>query len=128
MLSFIFGRFRTFRTSQIEHLFYSSRIRIIPRYTSGKSMTCGPGVSVKDGVLWFWIGSHAEYDRLIGEPRSELPSSSEIAFVAPAASATRPRDNYHTLPGFFPASQTGSSPRTGAMSDRNGVKCLSPEK
>jgi hypothetical protein len=24
------------------------------------------GVNVKDGVLWFWIGSHAEYDRLIG--------------------------------------------------------------
>jgi hypothetical protein len=24
------------------------------------------GVSVEDGVLWFWIGSHAEYDRLIG--------------------------------------------------------------
>jgi hypothetical protein len=23
------------------------------------------GVSVDEGVLWFWIGSHAEYDRLI---------------------------------------------------------------
>jgi hypothetical protein len=23
------------------------------------------GVSVEDGVLWFWIGSHADYDRLI---------------------------------------------------------------
>ncbi|MBV8819279.1 MAG: hypothetical protein JO022_13035 [Acidobacteriaceae bacterium] len=24
------------------------------------------GVGVKDGILWVWIGSHAEYDRLIG--------------------------------------------------------------
>ena len=24
------------------------------------------GVEVEDGVLWFWIGSHAEYDRLLG--------------------------------------------------------------
>jgi hypothetical protein len=23
------------------------------------------GVAVPDGVVWFWIGSHAEYDRLI---------------------------------------------------------------
>lgn len=23
-------------------------------------------VSVQDGILWIWIGSHAEYDRLIG--------------------------------------------------------------
>ena len=23
------------------------------------------GVGVDEGVLWFWIGSHAEYDRLI---------------------------------------------------------------
>ena len=23
-------------------------------------------VSVRDGLLWFWIGSHAEYDRLTG--------------------------------------------------------------
>ena len=25
-----------------------------------------PAVSVRDGLLWFWIGSHAEYDRLTG--------------------------------------------------------------
>jgi hypothetical protein len=25
------------------------------------------GVGVDEGVLWFWIGSHAEYDRLIGK-------------------------------------------------------------
>ena len=24
------------------------------------------GVEVKKGILWFWIGPHAEYDRLIG--------------------------------------------------------------
>ena len=24
------------------------------------------GAEVRDGILWFWIGSHAEYDRLVG--------------------------------------------------------------
>jgi hypothetical protein len=24
------------------------------------------GVQVEDGVLWFWIGTHAEYDRITG--------------------------------------------------------------
>jgi len=24
------------------------------------------GIPVADGVLWFWIGSHAEYDKLVG--------------------------------------------------------------
>lgn len=24
------------------------------------------GVEVPDGVLWFWIGTHAEYDALVG--------------------------------------------------------------
>jgi hypothetical protein len=24
------------------------------------------GVGVDDGISWFWIGSHAEYDKLIG--------------------------------------------------------------
>jgi hypothetical protein len=23
------------------------------------------GVSVETGIVWFWIGTHAEYDRLI---------------------------------------------------------------
>lgn len=23
------------------------------------------GIDVADGILWFWIGSHAEYDRVI---------------------------------------------------------------
>ena len=24
------------------------------------------GVEVDEGILWFWIGSHADYDRMIG--------------------------------------------------------------
>jgi hypothetical protein len=24
------------------------------------------GIPVEDGVLWFWIGSHAEYDKIVG--------------------------------------------------------------
>ncbi len=24
------------------------------------------GVNLPDGVLWFWIGSHADYDNLVG--------------------------------------------------------------
>jgi hypothetical protein len=24
------------------------------------------GVQVPDGVLWFWIGTHAEYDAMVG--------------------------------------------------------------
>jgi hypothetical protein len=24
------------------------------------------GVDVPDGVLWFWIGTHSDYDRLLG--------------------------------------------------------------
>ena len=24
------------------------------------------GVEIKDGVLWFWIGTHADYDRMTG--------------------------------------------------------------
>ena len=27
-------------------------------------------VEVADGPVWFWIGSHAEYDRLIGSSRN----------------------------------------------------------
>ena len=34
------------------------------------SVRIGPGwralgVDVEDGILWFWIGSHADYDRLL---------------------------------------------------------------
>jgi hypothetical protein len=25
-------------------------------------------VEAPDGFVWFWIGSHADYDRLLGEP------------------------------------------------------------
>ncbi|MBD2482999.1 hypothetical protein [Planktothrix sp. FACHB-1365] len=25
------------------------------------------GIEVKNGILWFWIGTHAQYDRLIGK-------------------------------------------------------------
>jgi hypothetical protein len=24
------------------------------------------GVEIEDGVLWFWIGSHADYDKIVG--------------------------------------------------------------
>jgi hypothetical protein len=24
------------------------------------------GLDVADGILWFWIGSHAQYDQLVG--------------------------------------------------------------
>jgi len=25
------------------------------------------GLKVDDGIVWFWIGSHAEYERLISQ-------------------------------------------------------------
>jgi hypothetical protein len=25
------------------------------------------GIEVENGILWFWIGTHAEYDKLIGK-------------------------------------------------------------
>jgi len=25
------------------------------------------GIKVSDGVLWFWVGSHADYDRVVGD-------------------------------------------------------------
>jgi hypothetical protein len=24
------------------------------------------GITVENGISWFWIGSHAEYDKLVG--------------------------------------------------------------
>ncbi len=24
------------------------------------------GIEVEDGILWFWIGSHSDYDKLVG--------------------------------------------------------------
>jgi hypothetical protein len=38
-------------------LFWSARV--------GLNYRC-IGVALPDGVLWFWIGSHADYDRLVG--------------------------------------------------------------
>jgi hypothetical protein len=37
--------------------FYSARIGIHHRAL---------GLEAPDGILWFWIGSHAQYDKLIG--------------------------------------------------------------
>jgi len=37
--------------------FYSARVGIHHRAL---------GVEISGGVLWFWIGSHADYDKLIG--------------------------------------------------------------
>ena len=34
-------------------------VRIGPRYRA-------LGIEVEDGILWIWIGSHAEYDQLLG--------------------------------------------------------------
>ncbi len=38
--------------------FWSARVGL--RYRS-------VGVELPDGVLWFWIGSHAEYDALVSD-------------------------------------------------------------
>ena len=27
------------------------------------------GVEIDEGILWFWIGSHADYDKILGESR-----------------------------------------------------------
>ena len=37
--------------------FYSARVGIHYRAV---------GVEATDGIVWFWIGPHAEYDKLIG--------------------------------------------------------------
>ena len=50
-------------------------IRRTPRCTSNGSAVSGPraldcttalGVDAPEGVVWFWIGSHADYDKLVG--------------------------------------------------------------
>jgi hypothetical protein len=33
---------------------------------SGHALTLALTIEVDDGLVWFWIGSHAEYDRLLG--------------------------------------------------------------
>jgi hypothetical protein len=54
---------------------FSKAIRAIRLCNSRKSDVTGPpasacaialAVEVDGGYLWFWIGSHADYDRLIG--------------------------------------------------------------
>jgi hypothetical protein len=54
----------------------SRRIPLTPRFTSKMleivSVRIGIayralGIDVSDGILWFWIGSHADYDRVIGD-------------------------------------------------------------
>ena len=35
-------------------------------------------VDSPDGPVWFWIGSHAEYDRLIGEGLERADESSDV--------------------------------------------------
>ena len=37
--------------------FYSARVGLSHRVL---------GVEVEGGVLWFWIGSHADYDKMLG--------------------------------------------------------------
>ena len=49
---------------------YSSQILSILHYGSKKLGVTGlfvwvSTVNVEDGLLWFWIGSHADYDKLI---------------------------------------------------------------
>ena len=51
-------------------------IRGIPRCTSRRSIVFwsvrigrrhrARGVEAGDGIVWFWIGSHTQYDRLVG--------------------------------------------------------------
>jgi hypothetical protein len=52
---------------------FSSAIRAIRRYSSRRSGVTGPfvlayatAVDADGGYLWFWIGSHADYDKMIG--------------------------------------------------------------
>jgi hypothetical protein len=46
----------------------SLRLKKIGRYWSVRigSRYRALAVSVDDGLLWFWIGSHADYDAMIG--------------------------------------------------------------
>lgn len=46
----------------------SLRFKTIGRYRSVRIglQHRALGVEIPDGVLWFWIGSHADYDKLLG--------------------------------------------------------------
>ena len=41
---------------KVDH-FFSARVGLSYRVL---------GVEVEDGVLWFWIGSHTDYDKIVG--------------------------------------------------------------
>jgi hypothetical protein len=54
---------------------YARRILGIPHFTSRRSVGSGlygsalipsPAVDASDGLVWFWIGRHGDYDRLLG--------------------------------------------------------------
>jgi hypothetical protein len=46
----------------------SARLKKVGRYYSARIGLAhrALGVEVPDGILWFWIGNHAEYEKLIG--------------------------------------------------------------
>ena len=59
---------KRFRLLKSDPMHTSLRFKTVGRY---RSVRVGPrfralGVEVPDGVLWFWIGSHDEYNRLLG--------------------------------------------------------------
>ncbi|MCC6868560.1 MAG: hypothetical protein IT522_07030 [Burkholderiales bacterium] len=50
------SRHPSLRLKRIEH-FQSVRVGLYYRAL---------GVAVEDGISWFWIGTHAEYDKIVG--------------------------------------------------------------
>ena len=59
---------KRFQLLKSDPMHTSLHFKTVGRY---RSVRVGPryralGVEVPDGVLWFWIGSHDEYDRLLG--------------------------------------------------------------
>ena len=66
------GTFKRLRTSRTNSL--NRTLRTL-RYTSSQLAICWSvrvglhyralGVSAPDGIVWFWLGSHTEYERLI---------------------------------------------------------------
>jgi len=57
-----------------EHSIFSNVIHVIPHSTSKNRalLSCkdwvalsGIGCEVNGDLIWFWIGSHAEYDRML---------------------------------------------------------------
>jgi hypothetical protein len=66
----------SFNTKPTERSTYLSPILAIRHFTSRKSAASGRlgstfiteavGVELPDGILWFWIGSQADHDILVG--------------------------------------------------------------